>query len=137
MIRGVEADREDTDDGQESLPDIMLAEPETSVEEWLRGEWIAVVWEVREDRKMWYVGRLVDDIKDGELEFMVDHLTRVDEECSKSWKRPERDELMQVERVQVLGRVIGDWEEVGRKMYFKVANWERMDEMLMTHGVTN
>ena len=75
-IRGVEADREDTDDGQESLPDIMLAEPETSVEEWLRGEWIAVVWEVREDRKMWYVGRLVDDIKDGELEFMVDHLTR-------------------------------------------------------------
>ena len=57
MIRGVEADREDTDDGQESLPDIMLAEPETLVEEWLRGEWIAVVWEVREDRKMWYVGR--------------------------------------------------------------------------------
>ena len=52
MIRGVEADREDTDDGQESLPDIMLAEPETSVEEWLRGGWIAVVWEVREDRKM-------------------------------------------------------------------------------------
>ena len=44
---------------------------------------------------------------------------------------------MQVERVQVLGRVIGDWEEVGRKMYFKVASWERMDEMLMTHGVTN
>ena len=50
----------------------------------------------------------MEDVEKGEVEFLVDHLGRVDEASSRKWKRPERDDIVKVEREQVLGSVVGE-----------------------------
>ena len=47
---------------------------------------------------------------------------------SRKWKRPERDDIMKVEMKQVLGRVVGEWQGVGKRIqYFIAENWEDLD----------
>ena len=73
----------------------------------------------------------MEDVEEGEVEFLVDHLRRVDEASSRKWKRPERDDIVKVEREQVLGSVVGEWQGVGTRVQrFIVENWEELDKKM-------
>ena len=62
---------------------------------------------------------------------------------SRKWKRPEKDDIMKVEMKQVLGRLVGEWQGVGKRIqYFIAENWEDLDtKMYITkciiHNNTN
>ena len=65
--------REEPDTQDELLAPHAVAEAREETR-WLSGYWVAVVWRNKEDEKVWYVGRVMEDVEEGEVEFLVDYL---------------------------------------------------------------
>ena len=111
---------------QQDLPPKLPADVNTEVE-FASQQPLAVVWDDDDGRK-WYIGLYLDENDDRTVR--VDHLQRQSVSDDTNWKRPQFDDIHDVNPVQILPcPVNGEWDFTRRTVMFIAKNSEIIRKM--------